>query len=131
MTSSPPLSTESILSAMRTVGSGHASISRGALPFVLPTRVAVHGPDARADVVLLSDHPTVLAGVRRHDIAALQVDAEIDGVWWSLHVTGPLSGSVHGPVIRHDEAMFAAECLSSPHGHGTDGLLRGGFHRAG
>ena len=78
---------EQMLEAMGRAGRAHISVSRGALPFVVPCRVRV----VAGDLVVVTSHPSVTRGAQRRDIAAVQVEALIDGVCWSLSVTGPLT----------------------------------------
>lgn len=143
---------EQMLVAMARAGRGHVSVSRGALPYVIPCAVRV----VAGDVVIDTSHPSVTRGAQRRDIAAVQVEARIDDACWSLSVTGPLATlpeasipvdtgvevrpdasvdhvtghdiSVRSAVVvPSSEALFRAECLSSPHGHRVDTLLRSGL----
>ena len=127
---------------MSAITAAHVSVSRGALPFVVPTHVHQR-PDG--SLVLDSEHPTVVRGAQRGDIAAVQVDAPqqrirtlVPGVCsegsaaddttvWSLTATGPLSFHDGTAVLERGELMVNVECLSSRHGHLIDPLLRSGL----
>lgn len=117
------LAPDEILAAMGAATQGHVSVSRGALPFVIPCAVRV----CDGGLIIDSPHPSVVRGAERHDIAALQVEARLDGQDWSLSATGPLDVSADGAWIAASSALFSAECLSSPHGHSIDPLLRSGL----
>lgn len=121
---------EQMLEAMGRTGRAHVSVSRGALPFVMPCGVRVAG----GHVVVETAHPSVTRGAQRRDVAAVQVEALIDGTCWSISVTGPLAirSTSDAPqrgdvVLPTREALFSAECLSSAHGHRVDPLLRSGL----
>lgn len=117
------LTPEEIVAAMGHVGSAHVSVSRGALPFVVPATIRVTSDE----VLVESDHPSVVNGAHRSDIAAIQVDAVLDETLWSLLATGPLHTSADGPAMARATVLLGAECLSSPHGHRIDPLLRSGL----
>lgn len=132
---------------MVAVGAAHVSVSRGALPFVVPSGLTL---DAGRDLALTSEHPTVIRGAERHDIAAVQVDVPGDlmrrylptaavqdaegsnagadaEASWSVTATGPLMLRHGRAVLAADEMMIITECLSSSHGHLIDPLLRSGL----
>lgn len=110
---------DEILTAMHRAGRAHLSLTRGALPFVVPTGVRLH----HEGLVLDSLHPSVLLGASRGDIAAVQVDLAAGAALWSLLATGPLLHGSLGVLMRRRDAMFSAECLSSPDGDPLDPLV--------
>lgn len=65
------LSDDAAMRLMVRVGAAHVSVSRGALPFVVPSNISA---DETGSLVLSSSHPTVIRGAERGDIAAVQVD---------------------------------------------------------
>lgn len=125
---SPDMTREQLVTAFCRETAGHVSVSRGALPFIVPVELSC--TPERIDV--LSDHPTIVHGASRGDIAAIQVEAHIDGTDWSITATGPLSTvdeatDKQGAVVHTASALVAGERLKSGHGQRFDPLLRSGL----
>lgn len=122
MTNDTEMTQEQALKVMRDVASAHVSVSRGALPVVVPSRIHLSTDN---DVLLDVVHATVVRGAERGDIAAVQVDGVgASGEHVSITATGPLSVIDGLPGLQHDHLLVSVECIDSTHGDVIDPLLR-------